>query len=198
MDGMLPVSQSITSTSVDEYVTGGLSTLMQSVLAPGASEAPVTSTVLPIKPLMLGKKIIEWNNMTVVKEEDNTVYYDVYLNGEKLELSGKTYIGAMNTMFGPVYEILQAAQKAGADGFTMTYGEKDGLKELVVTVNGHTYQYLEERNQVLIDGTETTECVEPPKLKDGVFIANLDMMLGYAGIGIQRDETNHIFNITVQ
>lgn len=198
MDGMLPVSQSITSTSVDEYVTGGLSTLMQSVLAPGASEAPVTSTVLPVKPLMLGKKIIEWNNMTVVKEEDNTVYYDVYLNGEKLELNGKTYIGAMNTMFGPVYEILQAAQKAGANGFTMTYGDKDGLKELVVTVNGHTYQYLEERNQVLIDDTETTECVEPPKLKDGVFIANLDMMLGYAGIGIQRDETNHIFNITVQ
>lgn len=199
MDGIPGIPVTITSTSVDEYVTGGLSTLMQPRLSPDATEPPVTTTVTPLKPLMLTSKLIDWSKVETVKEEDTKVYYDIYLNGTKPVLPAKTFEGTQNALFGPIYDILQAAQNSGAAGFTMKYGDtENGLKELVVTSDGHTYQYLENRNQLLIDGTEFTECADMPVMENGVMIANVELMLEKAGINFIRDDANKTLSITVQ
>ncbi|MGN0162541.1 MAG: hypothetical protein ACI4EA_03025, partial [Candidatus Ornithomonoglobus sp.] len=196
MDGMLPVSVTITSEPAE--TTGGLTTVMPSILAPGAKEAPVITTAAAMKPLMLNKKLIDWANVKTETEQDNTVYYDVYLNGTKLETSAETYVGTMDTLFGPIYEILTAAQQAGAAGFTMVYDDSKTPATLEVTRDGHTYQYQENRNQILIDNTEYNECVDMPVMKNGTMVANLPLMLGYAGVNYSYDNENRILNITVQ
>ncbi len=196
MDGLLPVSATITSNAVE--TVGGLTTQMQSELEPGVSEPPVTNTVDPMKPLMLNKLTIDWSNVKTVTEEDTRVYYEVQLNGEPLTLSERTYLGTMNTLFGPIYEILTAAQNAGASGFTMTYNDSVSPVTLEVAKDGHTYQYEENRNQLLIDNTEYTECVDTPYMEGDTFIANLPLMLGYAGIRTEIDDTNHVLNIIVE
>ncbi|HIU56327.1 MAG TPA: hypothetical protein IAA61_00775, partial [Candidatus Ornithomonoglobus merdipullorum] len=196
MDGLLPVSATITSNAVE--TVGGLTTQMQSELEPGVSEPPVTNTVDPMKPLMLNKLTIDWSNVKTVTEEDTRVYYEVQLNGEPLTLSERTYLGTMNTLFGPIYEILTAAQTAGASGFTMTYNDSVSPVTLEVAKDGHTYQYEENRNQLLIDNTEYTECVDTPYMEGDTFIANLPLMLGYAGIRTEIDDTNHVLNIIVE
>ncbi|MGN0182593.1 MAG: glycoside hydrolase family 2 TIM barrel-domain containing protein [Candidatus Ornithomonoglobus sp.] len=196
MDGMLPVSVSINSDAVES--TGGLTTVMSSRLSPDAKEAPVISNVKPLKPLMLNKKLIDWANVKTETEQDNTVYYDVYLNGTKLETSAETYVGTMDTLFGPIYEILTAAKNAGASGFTMVYDDSKAPAMLEVTCDGHTYQYQENRNQILIDNTEYNECVDMPVMKNGTMVANLPLMLGYAGVSYSYDNENRILNITVQ
>lgn len=195
MDGMLPVSATITSNAVE--TEGGLTTQLQSHLTPGLSDAPVDSTVPAMKALMDNKFVIDWSKAVTVKEEDNTVYYDVYLNGTKLENIPKSYLGMMDTVFGPIYEILKAAQDAGAAGFTMTYNKDVTPATLEVSAGGHTYQYEENRNQVLIDNSDYTECIDMPRMENGVMIANLEMMLGYAGVGFTKDDVNHTLNITV-
>ena len=103
----------------------------------------------------------------------------------------------MDTVFGPIYEILKAAQDAGAAGFTMTYNKDVTPATLEVSAGGHTYQYEENRNQVLIDNSDYTECIDMPRMENGVMIANLEMMLGYAGVGFTKDDVNHTLNITV-
>ena len=196
MDGMLPVSATITSDPVD--TVGGLTTQMQSTLEPDAVEAPVISVVQAMKPLMDNKKLIDWSNVITVKNTDTTVYYDVYLNGTKLELSEKTYVGIQDVLFGPIYEILLAAQNAGADGFTMVYDDSKSPVTLEVSCGGHTYQYEENRNQILIDNTEYSECVDMPRMENGVMIANLPLMLGNAGLDLSYDHDNKILNVTVK
>ncbi|MGN0106299.1 MAG: hypothetical protein ACI4A5_01210, partial [Hominilimicola sp.] len=186
----------ITSTAVE--MDGGLTTQLQSVLSPDAKEAPATSDVPAMKPLMFTKKLISWADVKKVTEEDTTVYYDVYLNGEKLNLSEKTFVGIQDTLFGPIYEILLAAQNAGASGFTMTYDDSASPVTLEVASGGHTYQYQENRNQILIDNTELTECVDTVRMKNGVMIANLPLMLANAGVRFGEDKENHILNITVE
>lgn len=195
MDGMLPVKATVTSNAVE--TNGGLTTQMPSHLTPGLSEAPTDSNVPAMKPLMDVKKRIDWFNVVTVKEEDTTQYYDVYLNGTRLEGIPKSYLGIMDTVFGPIYEILKAAQDAGATGFTMTYNKDVTPATLEVSANGHTYQYQENRNQILIDNKDYTECVDMPKMENGYMIANLELMLGYAGVGFTKDTVNHTFNITV-
>lgn len=197
MDGMLPVSVSITSTPVE--TVGGLTTQLQSELEPGVSAPPVQSNVDPMKPLMLNKLRIDWSNVQTVTEQDTTVYYDVYLNGEPLEgLSASTYEGIQDTIFGPIYEILLAAQTAGEDSFTMVYDDESSPATLEVSAGGHTYQYQEGRNQILIDNFDTTECVRQPEMQNGTMVANLELMLSCAGVAWSADRDNHILYITVE
>ena len=195
MDGMLPVEVTLHSNAVE--TEGGLTTLMQSSLTPGLSAPPEQSTAARMKPLMLMKKLLAWSDATVVTDEDKKEVYEVYINGTKAEMPAETYVGTMDTLFGPIYELLTAAKNAGASGFEMSYST-DGLAELVVTKDGHTYQYLENRNQVLIDNTEYNECVDMPVMRDGVMIANVELMLGYAGVSFSKDKANKRLNITIQ
>lgn len=202
MDGMLPVSSTVTSVAVE--TVGGLTTEMQSTLTPGQSEPPVDTTVAPMKALMLKKGMIDWSNVKIESNSDTTVYYDVYLNNSPLTLSSKAYIGTMDTLFGPIHEVLTAVLKAGAAGFEISeYNTDKSPATLEITATDsagtkHTYQYQESRNQILIDNTEYTECVEAPAMVNGVMIANIGLMLEYAGISFDRDDTNHILNITVK
>lgn len=196
ISGVAPSTITISSTAVE--TEGGLTTEMQSVIDPGVSEPPVTTTVDSMKPLMLTKNTIDWSKAEIVVDEDSTVYYDVYLNDEKLNLSAETYLGIMDTLFGPVYEILMEAQKAGADGFEMVYNDSKSPVTLEVSSGGHTYQYQENRNQICIDNTQYNECVDMPVMKNGTMVANLPLMLGYAGVSYSIDNENHILNITVQ
>lgn len=197
MDGMLPVSVTLNSNAVE--TEGGLTTLMQSSLTPGLSAPPEQSTTARMKPLMLMKKLLTWGDAIEVTDEDKKEIYEVYINGTKADMPAETYVGTMDTLFGPIYEMLTAAKNAGATGFEMTMGKTDnGLTELVVTKDGHTYQYLENRNQVLIDNTEYNECVDMPVMQDGVMIANVELMLGYAGVNFSKDTANKKLNITIQ
>lgn len=195
LDGMMPVSVTINSNAVE--TNGGLTTQQQSELTPGLSEPPTVTTVAPLKPLMLTKHIIPWATMPIITEKDNTVYYDITLNGSTLNTSARAYIGVMDTLFGPIYEMLCAAQEAGNDRFTMTY-DSSKPETLVVTKDGHTYEYQEGSNQILIDGTERTECVDTVLIKNGTMVANLPLMLGSAGVEYEVDSVNHIINLIVK
>ncbi len=154
MDGMLPVSATISSEPV--AVEGGLTLAMPSVLKPGASAAPVTSNVAPMKPLMLKKLIIDWAKVKTVTEQDTTDYYDVYLGDTKLELSARAYKGTMDNMFGPAYEILTAAKNAGITGFDVAMVNDDGVDTLVITApDSTTYHYPVNSNQYFIGGNKS-------------------------------------------
>ena len=196
MDGILPASATITSNAVE--VVGGLTTQMPATLTPGVSAPPPSSNVSPMKPLMLEARMLNWSDFKVVKAEDTTVYYDVCLNGKPLELSAKTFVGIQDTLFGPIYEILKAAQDAGVTGFTMTYDDKSSPATLEVVSGGHTYQYQENRNQILIDNTEYTECVDMPIMKNGTMVANLPLMLANAGVRYTTDTEKHVLNIVTE
>ena len=192
MDGMLPVSASITSEAVE--TDGGLTTLMASVLKPGAKAAPVTSNVAPMKPLMLKKLIVDWAKVITVVEQDDTEYYDIYVNDELKTFGAKTYKGTMDNMFGPAYEIL-AAVNANAE-----IVDDNGIKTLVITSpDGHTYHYPENSNQYYIDNNKsnTNECVDSTVIDgNGVLIANLTQTLGWAGVSFTLDDANHTLSIT--
>ncbi len=200
LDGMLPVSATITSEPVE--TEGGLTLLTQSRLDPGASEYVAPTNVAPLKPLMLSKKLINWANVKTDVVADNNTYYDVYLNGEKLELSSRPYISTdtMGNMYGPVYEILQAAKAAGA-AIDMSYETVNGLAELTITAaDGHTYTYPENSNQYYIDGnrSDTNECVIMTTVDNGVMLANISQILGWTGLKTETDNESLIFNIIVQ
>lgn len=196
MDGMLPVSCTITSDPVETI--GGLTTVMASRLSPDAKEAPVTSNVPPMKPLMLTKKLINWANIKVDKEVDNTVYYNITVNGTPLATEGKTYLGTMDTLFGPMVDILKAVKDAGDTSFTYDYNTSAaGSATLTVTQDGHEYKYIESINQMYTDG-QPDECVDYPRITDGVFIANIEKMLSALNISYAKDEDTKMVNITVQ
>ena len=197
MDGMLPVSSTISSEPVE--LEGGLTTQMQSVLAPGAKAAPVDSNVPAMKPLMFEKRLIDWGSVRTVKEGEDKVEYDVTLNGNALALSEKPYLGTMDNVFGPAYEILSAAKAVSTSGFNVAMAEVDNVKELVVTSpDGHTYHYPENSNQYYIDGnkSDTNECVDTTIIRNGVLIANLYQTLGFAGISYSINDGT--LAITVQ
>ena len=190
MDGMLPVSVTISSEPV--AVEGGLTLEMPSVLKPGAQAAPVTSNVAPMKPLMLKKLIIDWANVKTVTEQDDTDYYDVYIGETKLELGARAFKGTMDNMYGPAYEILTKAKDAGITGFTAEVVDDNGVNTLVISSpNGHTYHYPENSNQYYIDGnkSDTNECVDSTVIRNGVLIANLTQTLGWAGLDVTIDDT---------
>lgn len=195
MDGMLPVSTTITSDAVE--TVGGLTTQMQSTRKPGASQIPPETSVESMKPLMLEKKTLDWDKVKVETGAEEKEYYDVYINGTKFEAGSSTHIGLMNTLFGPVYPILQAVKAAGASGFEVEYSDASPAT-LTVTAGGHTYQYKENLNALITDGTDQTECVDMPVVKDGVMVANLELILSCAGVEFTRDDNNSILNITVQ
>ena len=192
MDGMLPVSASITSETVE--TDGGLTTMMASVLKPGASAAPISTNVAPMKPLMLTKLKIDWAKAKTVTEQDDTEYYDVYINGELRSFGAKTYKGTMDNMFGPAYEILSAVN-ANAE-----IVDDNGINTLVITsADEHTYHYPENSNQYYIDNNKsnTNECVDSTIIdSNGVLIANLTQTLEWADVSFTLDETNHTLSIT--
>lgn len=198
IDGMLPASATITSSAVE--TTGGLTTVMPSTLSPDAADIEPEETVQSLKPLMLKKGIIDWANVKIESQVDTNVYYTVTVNDKEIELPTRAYIGndTMNIVFGPLYEVLKAAQDAGNNGFTMTYNKDASPATLEVQKDGHTYQYQEGRNQLLIDNTSTTECVKEPVMIGDVMVANLEQMLEYAGVSFSKDTTNHIFNVIVK
>lgn len=198
MDGMLPVSATITSEPVD--VVGGLTTEMPSVLKPGAKAAPVTSNVAPMKPLMLSKLLISWANVKTVTEQDDTDYYDVYIGETKLELGARAFKGTMDNMYGPAFEILTAAKDAGITSFSAEIVDDNGVNTLVISSpNGHTYHYPENSNQYYIDGnkSDTNECVDATVIRDGVLIANLTQTLDWAGLNVTLDDTAKTLTISI-
>ena len=189
MDGMLPVSATISSEAVE--TVGGLTTAMPSVLKPGAKAAPVSSNVAPMKPLMLSKLLVDWAKVKTVTEQDDTDYYDVYIGSTKLELSERAYKGTMDNMYGPAYEILTAAKNADITGFDVAIDDSDGITTLVVTApDNNTYHYPVNSNQYYINGnkSDTNECVDSTIIKNGVLIANLTQTLGWAGLDVSVDD----------
>lgn len=198
MDGMLPVSATISSEPVE--TEGGLTLAMPSVLKPGAQAAPVTSNVAPMKPLMLKKLIIDWANIKTVTEQDTTDYYDVYIGETKLELSEKAYKGTMDNMFGPAYEILTKAKDAGITGFNAEIVDDNGVNTLVISSpNGHMYHYPVNSNQYYIDNnkSDTNECVDSTILKNGTLIANLTQTLGWAGLDVSLDDNEKTLTVNI-
>lgn len=197
MDGMLPVSQTITSTAVE--TEGGLTTEMPSTWDPGVAPPPVDNTVSPL--VTLGEKTnLDWGNFIIVKEEDTNVYYDITFNGEVLDVSPRARAGINNMIFGPIVQVLDALKAAGAD-LTYTYDDSvQGSAELAMTANGHVYRFIEGQNLMYIDGydqanSELTE--DMPVIEDGVMIAQLNSMISkIPGVSYTIDREALTFDIT--
>ncbi|MBQ7574134.1 MAG: hypothetical protein IJT23_07720 [Clostridia bacterium] len=194
MDGIPAVSTSITSEAVEE--TGGLTLAMPSILAPGAKEAPVTVNVPQMKPLMLKKGFISWANVKTVETVDDTVYYSVTVNDEPLVTEGKTYLGTMDTLFGPMVDILKAVQEAGDTSFSYVYDDSGDSAILTVTQGGNVHKYIENINQMYTNDVPD-ECVDYPRITNGVFIANIEKMLSALGISYSKNTADQVVNITV-
>lgn len=193
MDGMLPVSVTITSEAVE--TEGGLTLQEQSVLAPGTSEyvPPVSSAAM--KPLMLTKKSIAWSGVKTVEEVDDTVYYTTTVNGTELELSGdlRTRAGTPSGVFGPIGLILAKLNEGGADiDYTI------GGSPLTLTFNydNHTYTVKAGYNEILTDGKDATEIVQNAEDRSGELFVNLGAVFKYMGIGVVIDEETHTVNIS--
>ena len=194
MDGIQPVTTTITSRAVP--VSGGLSLQMASILAPGAKAAPITTNVPVMKPLMLRKGIISWANVRTVEVTDDTVYYTVTINGEPIQTSGKTYLGTMDTLFGPIVDILRAVNEAGDTSFEYVYDDTGSSTTLTVTQGNDVHVYIEGINQMYTNGVPD-ECVDYPRITNGVFIANIEKMLSALGISYSKNTANNTVNITV-
>lgn len=192
MDGMYPVQITLNSTAVD--TAGGLTDEMQSTLDPGVSEAPVTTTVAAMKPLMQEKFAVDWGNVITVTESDDTVYYKTIVNGSELELEDglRTRAGTPSGVFGAVEPILEKLNEGGAgieytiDGSPLTLTFKYG---------GHEYTVKANTNEILTDGKDATEIVQNAEEIDGELFVNLGAVLNYMGVGVMIDDTNKTVTI---
>ncbi len=197
MDGMMPVSKTITSNPIESE--GGLTLEMPATLDPGTEAPEPVETVPAMKPIMELAKYIDWAGVKVVTSESNVDYYETTLNGEALDVSPKSRVGINDFIFGPIVPILDAVKAAGAI-FEYTYGDVNGKMTLSVTADGHTYSYVAGENLLYIDGFEAgnSELTEDmPIVEDGVMIAQLSSMLArIPGVSYNTNRDTKTFEIT--
>ncbi len=187
MDGMMPVSASITSYEVE--TEGGLTTVMPMTLEPGVSaEKPTSDTTAAMRPLMENKFIVSWANRIVETTTDENVYYTLSVNGTEIALDGdsRAKLGTMNAVYGPVIVVLDALKAAGAN-FEYTLDTDAGT--LTFTSGGSTYVVTSGSNQILIDGSQTTEIVQTAELSGSEMFVSYAAVLQYiSGVTVAQDD----------
>lgn len=196
MDGMLPTS--ITINSEEVKTEGGLTTQLQSTMAPGVSAAPITSSVQPLKPLMLTKALMAWADIIIERETDAKVYYNVKVNGENVFSANekKAYLGNMNSVFGSVLPVLEKLKSDGAP-FTYTYDTSGEKAVLTFVAGGHTYTVTEGTNFILTDGSNPNEIVQDAEIVGGDFYVSYLAVLGYIpGVAVSQNNSENVINIS--
>lgn len=197
MDGMMPVSSTIESIAIE--TEGGLTKVMQSTLEPDEVIVVEEESVPEMKPLMEVANYIDWSGVKVITSTDNTVYYATTLNGTEITLSPKSRAGINDFIFGPIAQVLDAIKDAGAN-IEYTYGEVESKMTLTLSVDSHTYSYVEGENRLYVDGFEAanSELTEDmPIIEDGVMIAQLSSMIGHiSGVTYSTNRDTKTFEIT--